>query len=385
MFTFHPDHIANAHHWRHLLHQHPEVSGRETATARRIAEWLAPLHPDTLMQNLGGTGITACFDSGQPGPSILLRTELDALPIQETNDLPYRSRTDGVSHKCGHDGHMAILLLVAQYLSENRPQQGKVTLLFQPAEEDGSGAVAVLNDPGFDVTAYDIAFALHNLPDYQLGKVVYREGPFTAAVKSLIIRLHGKTAHAAEPENGQNPALAIAELLQTADQLQEPDIHNEDFALLTPVYLTMGEKAYGVSAGYGEVHLTLRAWRQAHMEAISEQFLEATRSICQKYGLTCDHDWTDAFQTNRNHPEAIALLEEAIKNQDMEGHVRAVPLKWGEDFGAFLQQIDGAMFGLGAGEDQPALHNPDYDFPDVLIEKGARLFVELCRLKGVWG
>lgn len=377
--TFTKQQLEKARKWRRALHQHPELSGKEFATSNRIATILQGLSPSRIVRGIGGAGLIAVYDSGEAGPSILLRAELDALPIQEINDFPYRSENEGVSHKCGHDGHMSILLLVAQYLAQNPPQKGKVTLLFQPAEETGAGAALVLDDPKFDASEFDYAFALHNLPGYPLGQIVYREGPFSASVSSLIIKLHGKTAHAAEPENGQNPAMAISEILQKANKLEQPDPEVGGFAILTPVYLILGEKAYGVAAGYGEVHLTLRAWQQKDMETISNQLLEAISEICDKHQLTCETSWTDTFKTNRNHPEAIALLEQVIEQLELNSTIRNIPFKWGEDFGAFTQTIKGAMFGLGSGEDQPALHNPDFDFPDAIAETGAQVFVALCR------
>lgn len=363
---------------RHHLHTRPELSGLEFETAGLIGRRLSALSPDLLLRNLGGTGVAAVFDSGRPGPSVLFRSELDALPIEEVNDFEYRSRHQNVSHKCGHDGHMAILLGLAYQIARHRPNRGKVIVLFQPAEETGEGAMEVLRDPAFEQIRPDYAFALHNLPGYPLGAVVVKDGPFTAGVRSLIIRLQGMTSHAAEPEHGVNPAEAIADLLYLARDWTVADLSRPDFQLLTPVHVHMGEKAYGVSAGYGEVHLTIRCWSSEAMEKLSSRLLREAADIAGRYGLELETEWTNVFFANHNDPKSVELIRRAARSLDLPLVERADPLKWGEDFGAFSQRFKGAMFGLGAGEDASALHNPDYDFPDELIETGARMFFRIA-------
>ena len=154
---------------RRELHQAPEVSGEEALTAARIMEFVERLNPDRLVSGLGGHGVAAVFDSGQPGPSVLFRCELDGLPIKEISAVDWRSRTDGKGHLCGHDGHMAIVCGLGMALAARRPARGRVIVLFQPAEETGAGAAAVIADPDFSSLRPDFAFALHNLPGLPLG------------------------------------------------------------------------------------------------------------------------------------------------------------------------------------------------------------------------
>lgn len=376
-----PSWIKDIEQLRQYLHQNPELSGEEHDTAHFLAKELKHLEPAALHQSIGGNGMVAVFDSGKPGPSVLFRTELDALPIEEINDMDYRSSRKNVSHKCGHDGHMAVMMGFARYLSETPPPRGRVLLLFQPAEEIGAGAEWMLGDEAFEeVLPVDYALAFHNLPGFPLGTIVCKEGPFSAAVQSLIIRLNGKTAHAGEPENGRNPAMAISEIIKEAYIACQPDIAQEGFAILTPVHIQMGEVAYGVSAGYGEVHLTIRTRTEAEMESLSERLLNYARRVAGKYELELDTEWTNVFRTTRNDREVAGLIEQAAEDNGFGYHQKDWAFKWGEDFGAFTQAFKGAMFGIGAGESHPALHNPDYDFPDEITPVGINMYRRVTEL-----
>ncbi|NBC06371.1 MAG: amidohydrolase [Bacteroidetes bacterium] len=366
---------------RRYLHQHPELSGEETRTAQYLYKKLQELEPTTIITQIGGHGMAAIFDSGEDGPSIMYRTELDALPIEEENEFAYRSERKTVSHKCGHDGHMTMVLGFGRYLAQHPPQRGRIILLFQPAEEIGAGAEWMLADPKFEqLLPIDYAFAIHNLPGFPLGQVVCKRGPFSAAVKSLIIRLYGKTSHAGEPENGINPALAVSEIIREADIACQPDANQPEFAILTPVHIKLGEIAYGVSAGYGEVHLTIRTWTEQEMGELSARLLRYVSKMAVRHRLRVETEWTNVFRTTRNEEEVVDIVEQAAVDNGYQTHECKHPFKWGEDFGAFTQRFRGAMFGLGAGEQQPALHNPDYDFPDELLLPGIYMYRRIMEL-----
>lgn len=366
---------------RQYLHQHPELSGEEKGTADYVAKKLKALKPTELIQGIGGCGLVAIYDSGQDGPSVLFRAELDALPIAEINDMPYRSKQEGVSHKCGHDGHTATMLGFAHELAAKPPRRGRVMLLFQPAEEIGAGAGWMLEDPQFErLLPIDYAFAYHNLPGFPLGQIVCKPGPFSASVQSLIVRLHGKTAHAGEPENGINPAMAISEIIREAEIACKPALDAPDFAILTPVHICMGEVAYGVSAGYGEVHLTIRTWTETEMRALSTRLLNYISRLALKFELRAETEWTNVFRANKNDQEVVDIIEQAAADRGMDYVRPEYPFKWGEDFGQFTQRFKGGMFGIGAGVDHPALHNPDYDFPDEIIKTGVQLYRQIVNL-----
>ena len=364
---------------RKELHKHPEVSGNEFKTAQRILDFLAKYKPNQVTINLGGNGILAIYKGKKDGKTILFRCELDALPIQEINEFDYKSIYEGISHKCGHDGHMAILCGMAKTLHENPLEKGTVMLLFQPAEEDGNGAKRVLNDSNFDAIKPDFAFALHNLPGFKKHQIIVKENTFTCAVNSMIIHLNGKTSHAGEPENGINPSLAIAEIIQVFNSKINTDVSSKKYCLITPIHINMGEKAYGVSAGYGEVHFTVRSNSNAQMRIIESNLEENVNEIATKFNLRTKINWTESFQANENNSEAVNFIRKSASNLNLNILEKELPFTFGEDFGLFTQNFKGAMLGLGSGENTPSLHNPDYDFPDEIIKTGSTLFYQITK------
>jgi amidohydrolase len=363
---------------RRYLHAHPELSEGEYQTAETIVGFISKYNPTRIIENVGGTGVVVIFDSGKKGKTILFRSELDALPIQEINDFAYRSTVDGVAHKCGHDGHSTILIGLAKQLSEQSLENGKVVLLFQPAEENGSGAKAVLEDSRFAEIQPDYVFAFHNLPGFPLNQVVIKDGSFTAAVKSIIIKFYGKTSHAAEPEHGVNPAISIAEILTKTKALSNNNPEQKDFAVITPIHIEMGEIYYGISAGYGELRLTLRTWTEEEMEVLKTKVLQIIKETSARNSIRTAVAWTQEFMANQNNSESVAVIREAALSENLSVKVQTHPFKWGEDFGLFTQRYKGAMFGIGAGENTPALHNPDYDFPDEILPVGVQLFYKIA-------
>ncbi len=365
--------------FRKELHRYPEVSGNEHETAKRISAFLAKTSPDLLIESLGTTGIAAVYKGSKPGKRLLIRCELDALPIAEINTFSHRSTHTGVSHMCGHDGHMAILCGLADELGRKRPESGSVVLLFQPAEENGHGARDILNDPRFNDIKPDWVVALHNIPGVEMGQVIVKTGTFTPAVNSILIKLTGKTAHAGEPHNGVNPALAMADILQELMTWPVPDISDPNFCLVTPVYAHLGEKAYGVSAGEGEVHITIRSLTNDGMRALEAKAEETVRQIAKKHKLDVDISWTESFFANINDQKMVQWIAQAAVTEELDLNTKPTPFGFGEDFGLFTDRYPGAMFGLGAGTNTPALHNPDYDFPDDLISIGIRVFSRLIR------
>lgn len=365
--------------FRKELHKNPELSGKEIETSKRIVSFLEQYPPDEMQTNIGGTGIIAVYKSAAEGKSILFRSELDALPIKEANSFEHKSVKNTISHKCGHDGHMAILCGLASELHHQRPEKGNVILLFQPAEENGTGAKKVANDDNFKNYKPDYVFALHNLPGFTKNQIIVKDGTFSCAVKSIIIRLKGKIAHAAEPENGINPAFAIALIIQKFDEKNQMDKTKPNFAILTPVYSSLGEKAYGVSAGKGEVHFTIRCQTNEEMEKLSKKLENLTEEIAKKHQLEFKIKWKESFQANENNADANNFIKNASKVLGLDVFEKDTPFSWGEDFGLFTQLYNGAMFGLGAGKEIPALHHSDYDFPDEIISTGVKLFHQISK------
>lgn len=362
---------------RREIHRYPELSSKEFETAQRIVNFLTPFEPDQIITEVGSTGVAAIYDFGETETTIMIRCELDALPISEINTFEYRSNTDFVSHKCGHDGHMVIVAGLAEWLQEAVLQNVRVVLLFQPAEETGEGAPSILADSKFEEIIPDLIYALHNLPGFPMHQIVTTGNEFTATVQSVSISLQGKESHAAEPEKGLNPALAIAELITTCNDAVIGDVNSEDFALITPVYSSMGSKDYGVSPANGELHLTIRTWTPEKMNSLMAKIENIASKIAQKHTLQYELLWFDYFAATQNDAFCNSVIKKSATQNKLNSEHQNHPFKFGEDFGVFTQRYPGAMFGLGSGLDTPALHNPDYDFPDEIIETGIAMFKEI--------
>lgn len=364
---------------RRELHRHPELSGEESQTAKRIKDFLIENGATHITTYIGGNGLAASFAFASHGPVVMIRCELDALPIEEANDFLHRSLNKGVSHKCGHDGHMSIVAGLIFWLNQQSFKHGAVILFFQPAEETGRGAEAVLREERFLQFNPDYIFALHNLPGEEMHTIVQTEKVFSATVQSMAIYLKGKQAHASEPENGINPALAIASLIHSFDQLINNDTANETFALLTPIYTQIGEKAYGISAGYGELHYTIRTWTEEQMQKLKEKLCMLIAGICEKHSLQFSIEWFDYFPAVVNADECNAIIKKAAIANGLKTEQKTTPLKWGDDFGWFSRKYKTGFLGLGSGVQTPALHHNDYDFPDELIPTGINMFSAIIK------
>lgn len=364
--------------FRRALHRIPEISGEEAETAEAVAAFVDPTRPDRLVTGLGGHGIAAVFEGPEPGPTVQIRSELDALPIEELSGNPWRSTVPGKGHLCGHDGHSTILAALARGLGRRRPKRGRVVLLFQPAEENGAGAAAVIADPRFAGIRPDYAFALHNMPGLSLGFAALSDGPMACASRGLRIALTGRTSHSSMPQDGISPMAAVARLMPALTALASGGPLDAGFRLVTVVHVTMGELSLGVAPGHAELWATLRTMRDDGMAALCAQAESLAREVAEANGLALAMDYHEVFHHCDNDPEAVAILRKAFEDEAVP-HGPAEPMRASEDFGLFGTVSKSAMFLFGAGETSPQLHNPDFDFPDALIEPGARIFMRVIR------
>jgi amidohydrolase len=362
---------------RKELHQHPELSGEEIETAQRIKKFLTNYPPAKVIEGIGGHGLAAIYSFGGDGPVIMIRCELDALPIEESNLFEYKSGVQGVSHKCGHDGHMAMVSGLIFWIKKQTFGHGKIILLFQPAEETGKGARAVIEDDRFKELKPDYVFALHNIPGEPLNTIIRLQDNFSSTVQSLGILLKGKESHASEPENGINPALAISEIIAQFDLLNVLEPKKNNFALLTPIHIKMGQIAYGISAGSAELHYTIRTWNEREMEKLKSVINKFLTKVCSQNNLKFETGWFDYFPASVNDPFCNELILKAAETNNFKIKEKPQPYKFGEDFGWFSKKYRSAMFGLGSGENSPALHNPDYDFPEEIIPTGMAMFTSI--------
>ena len=371
-----PEELASLIDFRRELHRFPELSGQEEMTAARIRTRLQELEPDVLLENVGGHGLITGFVSPNPGPSILVRTDIDALPIQEHNSHDHLSQHPGVAHLCGHDGHATIGVALAAILSKHRPEHGNVYILFQPSEENGTGAQRVLEDPKFKTLKIDQVLALHNLPGYNENEILVKDGPFACASTGLRIHFEGKSAHAAEPENGINPADGICALTGMLGEYRETG-GSGPFRLATIVHVKVGNEAYGISPGTGVLALTLRAETDKLLEAMEQDIRRKAGEVARDYQVSVSFSRLEPFSATVNQRGFSELVTAAAESLSLQVQRTTAPFRWSEDVGLLVGKFGGGLFGLGAGERQPALHNPDYDFPDRLIETGAKIFYEI--------
>ncbi len=363
--------------FRHSLHRNPELSGREDATSAAIQDHITAHLPDNLIAGLGGRGIAAEFKGAESGPRILLRCDMDALPINEELDVPYSSVTDGVSHKCGHDGHITILMGVAARLHEHPPARGSVVLLFQPAEETGEGASRVIIDSKFKDIEPDFVFALHNLPGFPLGSIVLKTGAFSSASRGVMISLTGASSHASEPQKGNSPALAAGKIIEAFTGRSQSSISKGDASKLTVTHVRIGSENYGTSPGEGCILAVLRTSTTEEMTHFSGKVEDAALAIASDYKLECRISWTEEFPVTENSLKAVNAIRSAAGNLGLLIIQPDTPFPWSEDFGHFTKKFPGALFGIGAGTGTPALHSSEYDFPDELIPSGVNIFIEI--------
>jgi amidohydrolase len=362
---------------RKEIHKNTELAGKEKLTAKRIISFAGKYKPDKIIPNLGGNGLAIIFNGKVNGPTVLIRCELDALPISEINKFNYRSINKKVSHKCGHDGHMTIVSGLIPLLSNIKLKKGKVVLLYQPAEETGEGAEKILNDKKFRSIKPDFVFALHNLPGFGIGRIIVKEREFAAASKGMIIKLTGKTSHAAEPEKGINPAIAVSEIIAELTSLPKKARSIKDFTLVTIIHSKIGECAFGTSPGYAEVMATLRSYKNSDMNLLTQYANDKVNLIAKRHKLKTDISFVEEFPATANENGCVKKIRIAAKENKLKIKTINTPFKWSEDFGHFTNQFNGALFGLGSGIKHPALHNPDYDFPDEIIEPGIKIFYSI--------
>lgn len=361
---------------RKTLHQNPELSGEEKETAKRVVEFFKELKPDEVIENLGGTGLAFIYNGQEEGLTSMYRCELDGLPIREENNIRHKSKVEGKSHTCGHDGHMAIISGLGINLSKERPRKGKVVLLFQPAEETGEGALAIVEDKKFHKHNPDIAFALHNLPGYEKNQIVIKKGAFAAASVGLKIKLKGRNSHSAHPEAGNSPAEAMSKCIVALEKL--PDAMKK-FTLVTVIHARLGEMAFGTTPGEAVICATLRAYENETRDLLVAYSEKLCTQIAKEYGLEIDFEYTESFTATHNNPEAWEYGNEAAKKLKLKvKHIR-IPFRWSEDFGLFSKHTKTLLFGLGSGKNQPQLHEPNFDFPDDLIETGVNMFWEIVK------
>ena len=350
---------------RHDLHDHPQTAGNEQYAHDLIVSHLQELHPDKVYTHVGGYGVIAFWGKDPAAPTIAFRADTDALPM---------------GHHCGHDGHTTILLRLAGLIDGSLCCDGIATynilLVWQPAEETGEGARAILETGILQQYNIKAIYALHNLPGYPLGTVVLCPRTFAAASTGVIYHLQGRETHASTPEMGINPGLAVSEIINRFHGLNGS---NGDFRQSTLICVRVGEPAFGTSAGEALVMFTLRAFTNSAMEQLLAEANAAVDEIAARHKLKVDRALREPFRATENNGECVETIEKAAEEVPLRVRYQMEPNRWSEDFAEYLVHFKGAMFGIGSGEKHPELHHPDYEFPDDLIEPAAQLFYSIIK------
>ena len=362
---------------RHLLHSIAEPSGSEKETNKVLCDWIRTTSPDLLIENVGGYGIIALYKGIKPGKRVMLRADIDALYIPENGDLEYKSCHDGISHRCGHDGHAAMLCGIAAELGKKRPEKGEVMLVFQPAEETGQGAAAVIADKAFQDLKPAMAFGLHNIPGFDHGTICLRKGCFAAASFGMKISLEGATAHASQPEKGLSPSIALAKLTTALEQKRSEWSKHQPLTTFVITHAELGEKSFGIAPGLAEIWLTLRSFDDQCLDKLKNEILEAASSIAQNHKLTIKHSIHEAFSATVSDERCFEIVEKAAQAAALPTLYLDQPFRWSEDFGRYAEICPIAFFGLGSGLNQPPLHDQHYNFPDAVIPYGVQIFMNI--------
>jgi amidohydrolase len=359
---------------RKELHQHPEISGKEFKTSRLLLRYCERFKPDQVIEKIGRTGLALIYEGSHPGKTVLFRAEMDAVPIEEDIEVSYSSDKKSVSHKCGHDGHMAILVGLAYCLHKIPVPKGRVVLLFQPAEETGKGALAVLQDPKFRKILPDYVFALHNIPGYSRDSILVREGPFAMASEGISVRMKGHAAHAAYPEQGISPLPAILEILESLPKLNRLKENTLEKHYISVTHCNIGRFGYGSVPGTAQLNLSVRASGSVELQMLHKKIVKLIQKIALKYYVEEKIQRWEPFDATVNDHRAVEIIRKVAGRKSYPIITLREPLRWSEDFGQFTTNYPGALFGLGAGENHSDLHTWYYDFPDEIIQTGISMF-----------
>ncbi|HUK06923.1 MAG TPA: M20 aminoacylase family protein [Stellaceae bacterium] len=369
--------------WRHHLHAHPETGFDEHATSAFVAETLTSFGLE-VQRGIGGTGLVATLRSGGGNRAIGLRGDMDALHILEAGKHDYASKNAGKMHACGHDGHMAMLLGAAKMLSQSPGFDGIVHFVFQPAEEHGRGAKAMLEDGLLKRFPMEEIYGVHNMPGIAFGRFCTRAGGIMASEDNFVIEIKGRGTHAARPHMGVDPIVAGSEIVMALQTVIARSLDPiEQGVVSVTEFLTDGTR--NVIPGTVTLKGDTRSYSPKVQAQIEERMGAIVAGICAAHGAQHSFRYTHEFEPTVNWPEnvdpALRAATAVVGAANVEGN--CPPLLTSEDFGAFLRAIPGNYMLIGSGIEGESggtpLHNPNYDFNDALLMKGAQYFAALAR------
>ncbi|WP_207541204.1 M20 aminoacylase family protein [Sabulicella rubraurantiaca] len=366
--------------WRHDFHAHPEFGFEEHRTSRLVAERLRSFGFTEVVEGVGGTGVVATLTRGTGNRSIALRADMDALRISERGELPHRSRTPGVMHACGHDGHTTMLLGAARILAAEGGFDGTVRFVFQPAEEWGKGALSMLADGLAERFPFDEIYGIHNQPCLPIGSFRTRAGAVMSAEDNFEIVLRGLGGHASRPQQGRETLVAACALVLNLQTIVSRRVAPTDTAVVSVTEL-LTDGTRNVLPGTARILGDARSFRPEVSARIEEELRRIAAGTAASHDLGCDVTYTREFVPTINDPNAAAAaLAAARKVLGAESVAEATePQTGSEDFARFLQHAPGCFAFIGNGEGSKPLHNPEYDFNDDALPHGTAFFVQIVR------
>jgi amidohydrolase len=365
--------------WRHDLHAHPELLYDVQRTAGRVAEKLKAFGCDEVVTGLGRTGVVGVIRGrkGQSDKAIGLRADMDALPIEEANDLPYKSTVPGKMHACGHDGHTAMLLGAARYLAETRNFAGTAVVIFQPAEEGGAGGKAMVDDGLMDRFKIGEVYGMHNFPGLPVGQFALRPGAIMAAADYIQIDIEGKGGHAARPHLSVDTVLVGAQIINNLQSIVSRNVDPLDQAVVSICMFHAGN-ADNVIPQTAQLRGTARSLTPKVQDLLQKRVPEIVEGTAKLYGATATAKYRRGYPVLKNHAaqtDFAAAVAGQIAGQD-KVNIDMVPVMGAEDFSFMLNARPGAFIFVGNGE-SASLHHPAYNFNDEAIPFGTSYWVKL--------
>jgi len=367
--------------WRRDIHEHPELLYDVHRTAAFVADRLREFGCDEVATGLGRTGVVGVIKGHKPAGKgdmkvIGLRADMDALPIEEETNLPYASKTKGLMHACGHDGHTAMLLGAARYLAETRNFAGEAVVIFQPAEEGGAGAAAMIKDGLMDRFAIDQVYGMHNGPGIPIGSFAIRPGPIMAATDAIDIRIEGLGGHAARPHKCIDSVLVGSQLITALQSIVSRSVDPLESAVISMCEFHAGN-ARNVIPQTAELRGTVRTLTPEVRELVEKRVREVVAGVAQITGAKIDLEYERGYPVVVNHASQTDLATQVAKEIAGDANVHDMPpLMGAEDFAYMLEQRPGAFIFCGNG-DSAGLHHPAYNFDDNAIVFGTSYWIKL--------
>lgn len=365
--------------WRRDIHENPEVLYETVRTAGKVAELLESFGVDEVTTGIGKTGVVGVIKgrNGGSGKAIGLRADMDALPIAEATGKPYASKTPGKMHACGHDGHTAMLLGAAKYLAETRNFDGTVVVIFQPAEEGGAGAKAMIDDGLMTRWPMDEVYGMHNYPGMPIGEFAIRKGPIMAATDEFRIEITGKGGHAAKPHETIDPIVVGSKMVSALQTIASRNANPLESVVVSVTVFEAGN-AFNVIPQSALLRGTVRSLNPDVRDLAEDRMTAIVKSIADAFDAKAELHFRRGYPVTANHDDQTDFAAEIAEGIAGMGKVNRniAPMMGGEDFSYMLEERPGAFIFAGNG-DSAGLHHPEYDFNDDLIPVGCSYWVKL--------